>query len=137
METMRTILLAAAAAILATFSHASAASRAELAGSEIRRSASLAPWMRYEVLHLKADGSFEGNYESARPIRHGEVRRSGDLQGRWTLHDGELCLEGRNLAHPGRNCYRLKKGGYSKNQWSGLNTRTGDVWQFFLYPRGR
>jgi hypothetical protein len=135
---MRTILFAAAAAtVFATTAHAAAPPHAMLAGSELRRNVEFGGIQRHEVMHLAPDGTFTGNYETLRPVTRGSAeRRSGAIRGRWSLEGGVICFQGVGLEYRGRNCYRLTKGGFSKRQWSGANTRTGDVWQFFVYPRG-
>jgi len=135
---MRMILLAAAAAVvLATTAHAASPPRAIFDGAELHRNLDTGDLRRFEVLRLSPDGTFTGNYESRRPVIRGSAeRRAGPMRGRWSLHGGEICFEGVGLEYRGRNCYRLTKGGYSKRQWSGINTGTGDVWQFFVYPRG-
>ena len=136
---MKRLYLIAGAASLAAFTTTAIAATplAPLAGSEIRRDVSYAPWHRYEVLRLNADGTFSGNYEARRPTIRGKGEvRSGLMSGRWSVENGQLCLVGAGLLDAGRNCYRLTKGGFSKRQWSATNTRTGDVWQFFVYPRG-
>jgi len=135
---MRKILFAAATACL-TVSAAQAAAppRVVLEGSEVRRNVEFGGIRRYEVLRLAPDGSFTGVYETTRPVARGSAeRRAGAVRGRWSIEDGALCFEGSGLEYTGRNCYRLSRGGYSKRQWSGVNERTGDIWQFFIYPRG-
>jgi hypothetical protein len=135
---MRTILLAAAAAILtAITAHAEPPPRGMLAGSEIRRNTEFGGIRRYEVLQLAPDGTFTGVYEWSRPVtRGGAEYRSGPMRGNWSLDGDALCFEGSGLEYPGRNCSRLSKGGYAENQWSGIEVVSGDVWQVFVYPRG-
>jgi len=133
---MRTILLAVSAAILAAGpANAEPPSQSMLAGGEIRRNVEFSGIRRYEVLKLAPDGTFTGVFEKSRHIdRLSVVTRSGSMRGRWSLEGGELCFEGGGLEYQGRSCYRLTKGGYSKNEWSGIQTSRGDVWQFFVYP---
>ncbi|HUT51726.1 MAG TPA: hypothetical protein VM325_20545 [Alphaproteobacteria bacterium] len=135
---MKKILFAVAITSLAvTTANAAAPPSDLLAGSEIRRNVEFGGIQRYEVLRLAPDGSFTGVYETTRPVARGsEERRTGAVRGRWSLEGGALCFEGSGLEYAGRNCYRLSHGGYSKRQWSGVNVRTGDIWQFFIYPRG-
>jgi len=135
---MRLVLLTLVAAIAALSAGAQAAapSRAMLAGSELRRDYVNGSWHRYEVLHLKADGTFSGNYENATPVTQGNFYRlTGAVGGRWTLEGDVLCLTGTGLEYPGRNCYQLTKGGYSAREYAGTHTGNGDVWRFFVYPR--
>jgi hypothetical protein len=133
---MRTILLAAIATILtATATHAAPPPRAMLEGSEIRRNATFGGIQRYEVLQLAPDGTFTGVYQKSRPVARGSAETwSGAVRGRWSFDGDELCFEGSGLEYAGRNCYRLTKGGYARNEWSGIHGRSGDVWQFFIYP---
>jgi len=135
---MRTILLAFTASLLAaTAAHAAPPPREMLAGGEIRRNAEFGGIKRYEVLQLAPDGTFTGVYEKTRPVTRGSAERwSGSMSGRWSLEGGALCFEGVGLEYPGRSCYQLTQGGYSKNQWSGVQSSSGDVWQFFVYPPG-
>ncbi|MDH3234630.1 MAG: hypothetical protein OEQ29_14015 [Alphaproteobacteria bacterium] len=135
---MKTIVLAVAAAgLAATTAFAAVPPRDALVGSEIRRNVEFGGIQRYEVLRLAPDGSFTGVYETTRPVTRGSAERhAGGVRGRWSLKGDALCFEGKGLEYAGVNCYRLSKGGYSKRQWSGVNERTGDVWQFFIYPRG-
>lgn len=135
---MRTILLAAAAAILAAgTAQAAPPSRDMLAGAEIRRNAEFGGIRRYEVLQLAPDGSFTGVYEKTRPVTRGSAEHwSGTMRGRWSLEGGELCFEGSGLEYRGRSCYRLTQGGYGPNQWVGIQLGSGDVWYFFVYPPG-
>lgn len=134
---MRTILLAAIATILtAVAGHAAPPPRALVEDSEIRRNAVFGGIERYEVLQLAPDGTFTGVYQKSRPVTRGSAETwSGSMRGRWSFDSDELCFEGIGLEYTGRSCYRLTKSGYGKNEWSGIQSRTGDVWQFFISPR--
>lgn len=134
---MRTILLAATATFLtAITAHAAPPPRALIENSEIRRNAVFGGIQRYEVLQLAPDGTFTGDYQMARPVMRGSAETwSGAMRGRWSFENGELCFEGNGLEYAGRSCYALTKGGYGKNEWSGIHARTGDVWRFFISPR--
>jgi hypothetical protein len=138
---MRTILLVIfattlAAAVTAIAAQAAPPPRALLEGSEIRRNAEFGGIQRYEVLELAPDGTFTGNYQKSRPVARGSAETwAGSMRGRWTFDGVELCFEGVGLEYEGRSCYRLTKGGYARNEWSGIQSRTGDVWQFFITPR--
>ena len=90
------------------------------------------------MLQLAPDGTLTGVYERTRPTIRGSAEyQSGTIQGRWSLTGGELCFEGAGLEYAGRSCFKLSKGGYSKNEWAGTESGSGDVWQFFVYPAGR
>jgi len=134
---MRTILLSATAAVaLATTIHATQAAqlRATLDGSEIQRSSSFGFFKRSEVIRLAPDGSFTGTYQSRRPtLQGGYERREGAMQGRWTLQGETICFSGSGLEHAGQNCSRLTKGRHADREWSATDTRTGDIWEFFVY----
>ncbi len=135
---MRPVLLTlvAAGAVLSAAAQAAAPSRAMLAGSEVRRDYTNGAWHRYEVLQLKADGTFSGNYENSRPVTRGSFYRlSGAISGRWSLDGDVLCFEDSGLEYHGRNCYKLTKGGYSAQEYVGTHAGNGDVWRFFVYPR--
>jgi hypothetical protein len=134
---MRTILLAAIATFLAaTAAHAAPPPRALIENSEIRRNASFGGIERYEVLQLSPNGTFTGVFEKTRPVARGSAETwSGSMRGRWSFDGDVLCFEGIGLEYTGRSCYRLTKGGYGKTEWSGIHSRTGDVWQFFISPR--
>jgi hypothetical protein len=134
---MRTILLAATATVLAAVAaHAAPPPRALIENSEIRRNVEFGSIQRYEVLQLAPDGTFTGVYQMSRPVARGSAETwSGPIRGRWSFDGGELCFEGTGLEYTGRSCYRLTKGGYGKTEWSGIHSRTGDVWQFFISPR--
>ena len=132
-------LFFAAAGIAAVMSAAQAAAppRDILAGGQVRRNVSLAPWTRYEVINLNPDGTFSGNFQSQRPTVRGKPEtRSGPVSGRWSVAGDQLCFEGTGLLYEGKNCYRMTKSGRSTREYSGTHMRTGDVWQFFVYPRG-
>jgi len=130
---MRTIILAAAAATALTSTAQAAPSRAALEYSEIRRSAIVGQYRRSEVIQLAPDGTFSGIYHAKRHIARGIERRNGVMKGRWSLKGNAICFEGSGLEYDGQNCYRLTKAKHTKEQWSGTNMKTGNVWQFFVY----
>lgn len=131
---MRTIILSAAvAAVLAYPAHA-APPRSALEGSEVHRSARVGQFTRSEVIRLAPDGTFTGVYHSRRPTMQGGYdRRQGTMRGRWSLQGDALCLTGSGLADAGQNCFRLSKSNSTERHWSAADTRTGDVWQVFVY----
>lgn len=57
------------------------------------------------------------------------------MKGRWSLNGEAICFQGSGLEYGGQSCYRLTKAKYAKQQWSGTNMKTGDVWQFFIHPQ--
>ena len=131
------VVAVAGVAAMLSVAQAAPPPREVLAGSQIRRNVSLAPWTRHEVINLTPDGRFSGNFQSHRPtVRGGGDGRRGNLSGRWSIEQGQLCFEGSGLLHKGKNCYRLTKSGYSAREYSATHSRTGDVWQFFIYPSG-
>ncbi len=65
----------------------------------------------------------------------GIVRIDGAMRGRWSLKVDAICFQGSGLEYGSQSCYRLTKAKFAKEQWSGTNMKTGDIWQFFIYPR--
>ena len=128
--------LAAAVAVSAATAQAAVPPLEELFnGSEVRRNVSFGWERRSDVIRLLPDGSVTGNFEVSRKVSRGRsFRYSGTVRGRWTVENGRLCLEGEGLRYRGPNCYAISKGKYSANEYSGLDTRTGDVWEIFVYP---
>ena len=134
---MRAILFAAAVLTALPTAGALTQTRAMLAGSELRRNIDFGGLDRYEVMSLNPDGTFFGNFTTRRSVRHGEYEeRRGEVRGRWGLEGKTLCFEGTGLEYRGRSCFALSKSGYSVREYAGVHTRTGDIWQFFIYPRG-
>ena len=136
---IKILVPAVAAAIAATTVSAHAATPqldALFAETEIRRAANLGWENRDEVIQLHADGTFTGVFEKYRQTS-GDLtfRYSGSISGRWTVRNGQLCLEGQGLEHKGANCYAVSKGKFAANEYTGRDVRTGDVWEMHVHNR--
>lgn len=136
---VKVLLPAVAAAMVASAASAQAATpqlEALFAESEIRRATNLGWENRDEVIQLRADGTFTGVFEKYRQTSSSlTFRYSGSISGRWTVSNGQLCLEGQGLEHEGANCYAVSKGKFSANEYTGRDVRTGDVWEMHVHNR--
>jgi len=136
---MRKFLLGAALAAATFATPALATPTVELdtliPGSEVRRSISFGDEMRADVIKLNPNGTVTGNFEITRSgLKYGGVEhRQGQIVGTWTVERGSLCIQGRGLEYAHKSCYRITKKHGSRHEYAATDTRTGDIWQMFIY----
>ncbi|MDJ0948126.1 MAG: hypothetical protein QNJ94_04320 [Alphaproteobacteria bacterium] len=140
---MRTPTSVIVFAIAASIALPAAAAEIEsiLKGSTVHRSGRDGGDTRYDIWRLAPDGTLTGNFRVRRPATRTYYVIEGDVNGRWSVQNDNLCVEAKGLEGyliegngVERICFEVRKGGFGRNEYVATDTTNGKNWQVFVYP---